>query len=195
MNKYNKLLIIILLTYILIPICIFFVEELYYYKFYILTIVGIVLYLITRCFKIPLKELGITTNNLVRSIKRNSIIIIVFIILVVVAKLLRVGNYIASESMGFYLFYIFLSCPIQEFLYRGVFGYFEKHMKSNIWFILSSLCYSFVHLIYRDYLVLIITFVMGIIWYSLYRKDYNLGGVCLSHIILGILTISLGIIN
>ena len=33
---------------------------------------------------------------------------------------------------------------------------------------------------------LIIIFVIGIIWYSLYKKDNNLLGVILSHIVLGI---------
>ena len=94
------------------------------------------------------------------------------------------------------MFYIIISCPIQEFLYRGVFGYFEKQYNNKyIWLILSSFCYAFMHVIYKDMLTCILTFIIGIIWYILYRKDYNLIGVSISHIIIGILTISLGIIN
>ena len=100
------------------------------------------------------------------------------------------------ETIYFYLFYIFVSCPLQEFLYRGVFGYFDKvYNNKYLFLILSSFCYSFVHIIYKDILTCALTFLIGIVWYLLYRKDYNLVGVSISHIILGILTISLGIIN
>lgn len=77
-----------------------------------------------------------------------------------------------------------------------MFGYFEKIKEYKwLWLIASSICYAFVHIIYKDYLTCVITFIIGLIWYPIYRKDYNLFGVILSHIILGILTISLGIIN
>lgn len=72
-----------------------------------------------------------------------------------------------------------------------MFGYFDK-IKGHkwLWLIVSSICYAFVHIIYKDFLTCVITFMIGIIWYLLYRKDYNLFGV-----VLRILTISLGIIN
>lgn len=55
--------------------------------------------------------------------------------------------------------------------------------------------YSFVHIIYKDIITIILTFIIGIIWFYLYRKDKNLFGVSLSHCIVGILTIFLGIID
>ena len=77
-----------------------------------------------------------------------------------------------------------------------MFGYFEQNSNNHyLWVILSSLYYSFVHIIYKDVLTCLLTFIIGIIWYLLYRKDYALSGVVFSHIVLGILTISLGIVN
>ena len=105
-------------------------------------------------------------------------------------------KYNPNETILFYIFYIFISCPIQEFLYRGVFGYFDMNSKYNyLWLILSSLCYSFVHIIYKDILTCVLTFIIGIIWYILYKKDKNLCGVTISHMVLGVATIVLGIIN
>lgn len=193
-NKF--LLSFILLIYILIPILILFNEYLFKIKFYLLTGISLLVYLLMKLFRILNKDLGISKDNLLKSIKRNVLLVIISVIVIVVFKLLNIDKYNPTETIWFYLFYILISCPIQEFLYRGIFGYFEKVFnKKYIWIILSSLCYSFVHIIYKDVLTCFLTFIIGVIWYLIYRKDYNLVGVSLSHMVLGILTISLGIIN
>ena len=193
----NKILLIsILLVYILVPILILFNSFLYEIKFYILTGLGLIIFLILKLLKISNKELGITKDNLLKSIKRNLILIVISILIIIILKIFHIDKYNPNETIWFYLFYIFISCPIQEFLYRGVFGYFDTNSRYKyILIILSSLCYSFIHIIYKDILTCILTFIIGIIWYILYRKDKNLCGVTLSHIVLGILTIFLGIVN
>lgn len=53
---------------------------------------------------------------------------------------------------------------MQEFLYRGVFGYYEQIKEHKwLWLITSSICYAFVHIIYKDYFTCIITFIIGFI--------------------------------
>lgn len=194
--KNKTFIIIILLTYILVPILIMNNNYLFEIKFYILTIIGILIYILMKLFKISNKELGLTKNNFILSIKRNLPLIILFCTIIIILKLFHVDKYIANETTLFYIFYVFVSCPIQEFLYRGVLGYFEQSSKRKwMWIIISSLCYSFVHIIYKDILTCVLTFIIGYVWYHLYRKDYNLSGVTLSHIVLGILSISLGIVN
>ena len=196
-NMKNKiLLLIIMIIYIFVPILIMFNNNLFNIKFYILTVLGILIFLLMKMFKISNSDLGITKNNLLECIKRNALLIAIFIIIIIILKIIGFDKITPNETIWFYIFYILVSCPIQEFLYRGIFGYFEKNSKYKyLWVIVSSLLYSFVHIIYKDSLTCILTFIIGIIWFLLYRKDYNLTGVCLSHIILGILTISLGIIN
>ena len=193
----NKLLLSsILAIYILLPILILFNNYLYDIKFYLLTGIGLGIFLLMKVFNISNKELGITKQNLWKSIKRNLILIVLCVILIMALKLLHVDKYSPNETLYFYIFYIFISCPIQEFLYRGVFGYFDMNSKYNyLWIILSSLCYSFVHIIYKDILTCLLTFIIGIIWYMFYKKDKNLGGVTLSHMVLGVATIVLGIVN
>ena len=194
--KNKKLIKIILLIYILVPTLIFFNKELFEKKFFILTILGSIIYITLKIFKIPNKELGITNRGVKSSIKRNIPFIIICIIIIIILKSLHMNRYTSSETIPFYIFYIFISCPIQEFLYRGIFGYFEKiYKKRYLWILISSICYSYLHIIYKDILTCFLTFIIGIIWYLLYKKDYNLVGVSLSHILLGILTIYLGIIN
>ena len=195
--KRKVLFIIILILYILLPIFILNSVYLFKYKFYILTIVGLLIYLLLRLNKIYNKDLGIRKTNMLKSIKRNIPIVILGFMIIIVFKFLNFDKFIPTETIYFYLFYIFISCPIQEFLYRGVFGYFETNLIKNKYVILflSSFCYSFVHIIYKDLFTCIITFLFGIVLYLLYRKDYNLLGVSISHIIIGVLTIYLGIVN
>ncbi|MBQ8892590.1 MAG: CPBP family intramembrane metalloprotease [Bacilli bacterium] len=194
--KNKILLFIVLLIYITIPIIIFNNQYLYDIKFYILTILGLFIYLLFRILKVKNENLGITKSNLLPSIKRNCLLIVIMVVGIIVMSFLGLKKYDSNETIWFYIFYIFISCPIQEFLYRAVFGYFDKVYNNKYLFtILSSLMYSFVHIIYKDYLTCILTFIIGIIWYILYRKDKNILGVTLAHIVLGILTISLGIIN
>lgn len=193
MNK-KLFLYTVLLIYILVPLLILFNDNLYDYKFYFLTIIGLLMLLFIKLLNIPLKEFGITKKNIKESIIRNIPLILLGIITIIVLKVLGINRYNPTETIWFYLFYVFISCPIQEFLYRGIFGYFDKDNK-YIWIIISSFCYSFVHIIYKDPATCLITFLMGIMWYLLYREDKNLSGVCLSHIVLGVLTIFLGIIN
>ncbi len=193
--KNTMLFAIIMIIYILTPILIFFNNSFYNIKFYILTSLGIIIYFIFKLFKVNNEDLGINKNINI-SLKRNIPLILIFVVLILLFRILGINKYNPNETLLFYIFYIFISCPIQEFLYRGVFGFFEKKNKHKyLWVVLSSLCYSFVHIIYKDVLTCILTFIIGVIWYLLYRKDYNLSGVCLSHIVLGILTISLGIVN
>lgn len=194
----NKILfLIILFLYIVLPIIILYTPSLFRYKFYILTIIGLLIYFLFIVNKVNNESLGIKKENAIKSLKRNIPIIVVCIIIIIILKIFNLNKYVPNESITFYFFYIFISCPIQEFLYRGVFGYFENTLIKNkvLVLFLSSFCYSFVHIIYKDLLTCFLTFVMGLIWYYLYRKDFNLLGVSGSHTILGILTISLGIIN
>ena len=193
----NKLLLSSILTiYILVPLLIFFNSYLYDIKFHLLTIIGLVIFILLKLFKVSNKELGITKQNLWKSTKRNLILILLCAIIILVFKMFHIDKYNPNETLLFYAFYIFISCPVQEFLYRGVFGYFDMNSKyDNLWIVLSSLCYSFVHIIYKDALTCILTFIIGIIWYIFYKKDRNLCGVILSHIVLGVATIVLGIIN
>ena len=194
----NKLLFsFILFFYAILPIVILCNSILFKYKFYILTIVGLFIFSILKLNNVSNKDLGILKKNSIISLKRNIPIIFSFILLIIIFKFLKFNKYTQSESIYFYIFYIFVSCPLQEFLYRGIFGFFDRTLIKNktATLILSSFCYSFVHIIYRDLFICVLTFIFGIVLYSLYRKDYNLFGVCVNHIVLGILTIYFGIVN
>ena len=102
-----------------------------------------------------------------------------------------------NESWFFFLFYILISSPVQEFLYRGALGAFIQKLTDNyiVRMLITSVLYSFVHIIYRDVLTILLTFVIGLIWFRIYDKTKNILGVSVSHAMLGVVTIIAGIIN
>jgi len=89
-----------------------------------------------------------------------------------------------------------VSSPIQEFLYRGFLFAIFKRAKFPTWLqiILSTLLYSFVHLIYRDIPTLVFTLIIGMIWGWNYAKFLNLYSIIISHSLLGAIAILVGLV-
>ena len=119
--KNKVLLSSILAIYILLPILILFNNCLYDIKFYLLTGIGLGIFLLMKVFNISNKELGITKQNLWKSIKRNLILIALCVIIILIFKLLHVDKYNPNETLLFYFsIYLFLvqykSFYIEEYL-------------------------------------------------------------------------------
>ena len=81
--KNKRLFIIINLLYILIPLLILVFPILFQYKFYFLTIFGLLIYFITRKSGISNEELGIKKDNIFSSILNNLPICIISIIIII----------------------------------------------------------------------------------------------------------------
>lgn len=191
------LLLFIFCIYIGLPLSILFGLIGFDYKFYALTVGGIIVYAVFHLFGFSNEDLGISAQN-----KKQSILYVlpITILLVIAGIILWVNGFsriTPNEKWTFFIFYIFVSSPIQEFLYRGALdSAFERlRIPYIVRMFSTSILYSFVHIIYRDWLTLVLTFIIGLIWYYCYQKTKNLIGVSISHAVLGIVTIVAGIIN
>ncbi|HAR33236.1 MULTISPECIES: CPBP family intramembrane glutamic endopeptidase [Desulfobacter] len=103
-------------------------------------------------------------------------------------------NYYFSHT---YLIYIFFLGPVQEIIFRGILFTETKRIKSGsnrmfLW--ISTLSFCFLHVIYRHPQILVIAFISGLIWGTIFIKRPNIWGVALSHSFLGALGIVLGLI-
>ena len=145
--KNKKIFIVINTLYILVPLSILIFQQLFKYKFYILVTFGILIYFWLRKNNISNEDLGITKRNIANSLISNLPIIIISVSIIILMKFLNINKFVPSETIYFYLFYIFISCPIQEFLYRGFYGYFDNGKHSTM--LISSSMYAFVHIIQR----------------------------------------------
>ena len=198
-SKKFKLFLIIFIgfVYIGLPLTILIGIISFDYKFYALTIGAFFVYILLRIVRSSNSGLGITKKRPKKSI----IHILPFtVILAIVGLAIWISGYsriTPNEQWSFFVFYVFISCPIQEFLYRGSLeAMLDKLRLSYIArMLISSLLYSFVHIIYRDIITLLLTFIIGLIWFFCYQKTKNLLGVSLSHAVLGVVTIVAGIID
>ena len=143
-------------------------------------------------------EMGITLKETKSSIKHVIHITVFLLIAAIILFFTGKGQrFQPNETAVFYFFYLFISSPVQEFLYRGALKKMLDYLGASetLKLILSTAAYSFVHIIYRDPLTLFLTFIIGLIWYKCYSKTDNLIGVSMSHAVLGIVTIVTGVID
>ena len=186
----------LMLGYLVIPLLIFSGIIAFEYKFIVLVVYGILSYTILRLNGVDKAKLGLTVENWQSSLLSVVGLTLLFVVLALLAYRFGYARFQPTETVLFYLFYVFISSPIQEFLYRGVTTYFGKSFGLNVWLIvlISSMLYSLVHIIYKDWILVVATFGLGVIWHRVYLKTNSLVGVMFSHSVFGALTIFLGLI-
>jgi hypothetical protein len=98
--------------------------------------------------------------------------------------------------LAFYIFFVFVSAPAQEFLYRS-FLFAELRAVSippKAIIILSATLFAFMHIIYRDLVTVALTLVVGLIWAVVFNSTRKVGIVAFSHAALGVAAILSGVI-
>jgi uncharacterized protein len=101
------------------------------------------------------------------------------------------------EWNSYYIRYVLLFCPAQEFIYRSFLFAVLKRVgltKPAVFIGISSLTYAWAHVLLLDGITIGITLLIGIIWGFLYQKYPNFWGVSVSHALLGALSIATGLI-
>jgi uncharacterized protein len=188
---------IILIVYIL-PISLILAKVIpFEYKFHVLSIGTVALIVYSGIRRIHPSRLGFSKEQFKMAIKDVLPLTIglslIMIVLHFSGRITRVPN----EDWTFYPYFILISAPSQEFLCRGFLSDLLRQvnigLKGRI--LLSSLVYSFIHIIYLDIPTLIITFLIGLFWGMSYEKTKNIYGVIFSHAVLGAIAISIGLVN
>jgi len=94
-------------------------------------------------------------------------------------------------------FYVLVSCPAQEFACRG-FLFAEMARRGIIGagaqIAISAVTYAFLHVVYKDWLAFLAPLVIGLVWGAIYRRWPNLWGVVASHVVLGLISIMIGLV-
>jgi uncharacterized protein len=168
------------------------------YRFYafFFILMGFIFYCFLRSYSFY--ELGFRTDNLRNSLHWNLLFCAVgAVCLYIICKagLLRPRN--ANYLPYAYAAYIFLLGPVQEVVFRGIlFAEMKRiHVLDFRWIlIVSTLPFCFLHIIYRQPSLLLITFVSGIVWGVIFRRWPNIWGISLSHSLLGSLAMFFGVI-
>jgi membrane protease YdiL (CAAX protease family) len=193
-----RLSLALFLTPYIIPVLLLFFKVLPYDSRYIMLVILTAIMLV-YCFfkKIRLKELGFGTTYLKGSLIWNGCCSAIAIIgMVVFYKLNLIRKPEAPDYNWFFIYYIFVSCPCQEFLYRSlIYAELTRRGLSDKYFIvISSLSYAFLHVFYHDWITVVVTLISGIVWGYIYKKYPCFWGVALSHAVSGVLSMLVGLI-
>lgn len=195
--KVSVLWVAIPLIYIGLPLAILFGFIDFDHKFYALTIGGMITYAVFRVAGASNSSLGITLVDWRRAMLRVAPLTILLVAAAVALYAVDYSRTNPTEDWLFFLFYIFISCPIQEFLYRGALTRFGEEIRLPPWGVtlLTSALYGFVHIIYLDIFTVVATFLIGLYWWWAYSGARSLVGVSVSHAVLGVVTITAGLID
>ncbi|MEA5535895.1 CPBP family intramembrane glutamic endopeptidase [Crocosphaera sp. XPORK-15E] len=165
-------------------------------RFLVLTITGVSIIGLALINKIPFVDLGFNHQNLLPAIK-NILPVTITSSVLMIAFYLKYGMRIDNTSIPwyFYVFYISLSSPLQEFLYRSyLFNRLTQIQVNQYSIIITSILYSFAHSIYQDLLTVLLSLIIGLYWGYHYNRFKNLYSITFSHTILGIVAILTGIL-
>jgi uncharacterized protein len=166
------------------------------YRFAVMFCILAVIASYVRLRKIRWSDLGFRRDTLKKSIIWNFGTSLLFLFLIyLLHDTGRMGKATIQFWPLFFIFYILILTPAQEFFFRSLLfaemlNLRNKHRWSVI--ILSSLSFCFLHIIYQHPLMLLMTFFMGLIWSIIYFKYPNFWGVTLSHAMLGTAAFALG---
>ncbi len=142
-------------------------------------------------------EMGFTRRLLGCSLLVNALVTVVVIggiVWLAAPRLLTHPHF--PRSLWFPLFYVFLSCPAQEFLYRGlIFSILERGGVRNgvVLVVVSAFLYASLHVFFTKPFMVPLTFLMGLCWGTIYLFFRNLWGIILSHVLVGLIAIMAGI--
>lgn len=168
------------------------------YRFHTLVAMTAVVALVARRLRMSLKDLGLQAAQLAPALIWNGVLSLFFVVALVVAYVAgAIRTPTVPEWKLFFVFYVFVSSPCQEFLYRGfLFALMERSGLHGLvqQIVVSSLLYSFLHVFYRDWLTMAVTLLMGIVWGSIYARYRNLYPVMGSHAVLGVISILTGVV-
>ena len=140
------------------------------------------------------ESLGLTLPRL-RSFVAWSVIPSAILISLVLASDLRHRAFTPAH-LAFYVFFVFVSAPAQEFLYRG-FLFAELRalaIPPKAIVILSAVLFGFMHIIYRDAITVVLTLAAGLVWAIVFHTTRKVGIVAFSHAALGVVAILSGVV-
>jgi membrane protease YdiL (CAAX protease family) len=196
-NHVLRFLLVLLLSFITPPALIFFGVIPFAFRFYVLLLSNSGLAIYAWATGYGLRELGIRRDTFLSSLLVNGAIT------ALVAAALLAGYAYGSiraptipSWSAFFPLYVAVFCPAQEFACRGVmFAELNRTRASApVQICASALVYAFIHIIYHDPLILVATLAIGIAWGAAYWFRPNLLTVSLSHAILGLISILVGLV-
>lgn len=162
----------------------------------VLFLMGLILVAYAIQKNISPRDLGLRKDNLKMSLLVNFLLSLVLIGLMFLLYFVGVLKEVNQSPLWFLSFYILLSVPVQEYIFRSLMmhelGIFTKN--KYVLVIFSAIIYSLAHVMYHSWQVIGITAIAGLIWGYVYLKYPNFWGVTLSHALVGAAAVFVGLV-
>lgn len=159
---------------------------------------SIVALLLARAAHFSAYDLGFRTDNFRAALWCNVGFVVLCLSSLALARALGQVRVLSRiPDWGFFVFYVLLSCPSQEFLFRSfLWAQLTALGKTSIWLRVAILAlpYACAHLIYRDTLTFLAAFFVGLCWSLIYERYPNWYAITISHCCLGVASIATGLI-
>ena len=187
----------IVCVYLMLPILICIGVIPWSMKFAALVVGVVAMYIVMRILGYTHSDIGITQQRTIYSLRTVLPITIALIIAAGLFLLLEKPRFSPTEGIGFYVFYVLISCPAQELLFRGILSRMLQELRLHraLELGVAAALFGYAHIIYGDMLTVVVMSIVGFFWYRVYQQSLNLIGVTISHVVLGVMTIALGIID
>jgi membrane protease YdiL (CAAX protease family) len=157
---------------------------------YILVFLGL-FYMIFITFLLDAKpsDFGLTTKNFKKAFLFNFFSTIAIAIVMQGAKMLFPHQFALQMIPGAMLYYIVISVPLQEIIFRGFCLWRTQAMFNNkvVVIMLSSLYFTAYHLIFQNWWFVVSVFFINMFWSYYYLRYPNIYPFILSHALLGYL--------
>ena len=160
----------IVCVYLMLPILICIGVIPWSMKFAALVVGAVMMYIVMRILGNTHSDIGITRQHTIYSLRTVLPITIALIIAAGLFLLLEKPRFSPTEGIGFYVFYILISCPAQELLFRGILSRIlqELRLRRSLELGVAAALFGYVHIIYGDMLPVVVMSIVGLFWYRAY---------------------------
>ncbi len=187
-----------LYIYLLIPSLIGLRIIPYEYRYESMSILIIISILYAWKRKFTWKELGFRRNNFLPALKWQlgfALFVLISIYLLMHSGLVRRLD--PPENPWFYVMYLFISGPVQEFVYRSVvFAELNQHkyLSPMMKISLAAFTFSWLHIIYLEPITYFSSLMIGFCWSWMYYYRMNYWAISIGHALIGFSAIWFGLI-
>ena len=137
-----------------------------------------------------LADYGITKNNFGASLLHSSIITFAGLLILMLVLIFTPISFTTQFNPLSILFYIFISVPVQEVIFRGFLQtQLRRFVPAAVSIVIISLLFCSIH--YPSIITVYLTFVASLFWGYSFEREPNLAGPIISHMILGVCLVHL----
>jgi len=196
MDKTKKILFLVSLYTVPVLLLFFGVLD-YSRRYWVLAIVALILITYSILGNFKLDDLGFKISYPKKEIVLNTIFCsVVILLLILLYKVNLIREPTIPDWNMFFIFYVLISSPLQEFLFRSLVFHELKLLGCTKLeqILISAINFGFMHIIYHDLITFISAVLVGLCFGYIYSETKSIYGISLTHAVIGAVSIYVGLV-